>query len=76
MTHAKTSNSQYQAYLLRIWRDDQRSKDDSPWRFSLEDPHTGARRGFQDLELLMTFLRAQIDAPLSQDVSNIDGGKS
>jgi hypothetical protein len=74
MTHAQTPNSEYQAYLLRIWRDHNPSKADSPWRFSLEDPHTGARRGFQSLELLMIFLRAQIKAPFSRDQTNKDGG--
>ena len=52
--------SQYQSYLLRIWREEPHTKTSSPWRFSLEDPHTGFRRGFQDLELLMTFLVDQL----------------
>ncbi len=63
MTHTETSKSEYQAYLLRIWRDHKRPDDTSPWRFSLEDPHTGARRGFQNLEMLTAFLRTQIDHP-------------
>ncbi len=74
MTRTETVNSEYQAYLLRIWRDHNHPADDLPWRFSLEDPHTGARRGFQNLEMLTAFLRTQLDAPLSQDLTNKDGG--
>ncbi len=42
----------YRAYLLRCWAD-------APggWRFSMEDPHTGERRGFADLASLMTFIQ-------------------
>ncbi|NIA10270.1 MAG: hypothetical protein GWP10_11230 [Nitrospiraceae bacterium] len=30
------------------------------WRFSVEDIHTGERRGFADLEALTAFLQAQM----------------
>ena len=44
----------YQAYLLRLWLagDD----DTAVWRASLEDPHTGERRGFADVSSLLAFL--------------------
>jgi hypothetical protein len=44
----------YQAYLLRLWLagDD----DTAVWRASLEDPRTGERRGFADVNSLLTFL--------------------
>jgi len=44
----------YQAYLLRLWvaGDD----DAAVWRASLEDPRTGERRGFADVNDLLTFL--------------------
>jgi len=29
------------------------------WRASLEDPHSGERRGFADLESLFAFLKEQ-----------------
>jgi hypothetical protein len=32
------------------------------WRFSLEEAHTGARRGFADFESLVTFIASQLDA--------------
>jgi hypothetical protein len=48
----------YLSFLLRLWRVRQNGPD--VWRASLEDPRTGKRRGFADLELLITFLRDQI----------------
>ena len=56
----KFSPTHYQSYLLRIWRDEPHEAENSPWRFSLEDPRTGARRGFRDLELLIDFLVVQL----------------
>jgi hypothetical protein len=50
----------YRAYLLRFWeerREDPRLP--GVWRFSLEDPHSGARTGFPNLEALVVFLRQQ-----------------
>src|SRR3712207_8354275 len=29
------------------------------WRYSLENPHTGERRGFPSIDALLTFLRAE-----------------
>jgi hypothetical protein len=45
----------YRAYLLRCWREA------TGWRFSLEDPHTGARRGFAGPEALLAFLEVALD---------------
>ena len=50
----------YRVYLLRSW--EVRGADsDGPvtWRFSLEDPQTGERQGFADLESLVAFLRTR-----------------
>jgi hypothetical protein len=47
----------YRAYLLRLWETP--PADESTvggWRCSLEDPHTGERRGFPTLDLLFAFL--------------------
>ena len=50
----------YYSYLLRLWQVDGAG---SPiWRASLEDPHTGERRGFADLESLFAFLKEQMEA--------------
>lgn len=41
----------YRSYLLRFWRADHQH-----WRATLEDPHTGERRAFADVERLTEFL--------------------
>lgn len=49
------------AYMLRFW--EVRSRDPnrpSTWRFSLEDPHTGDKLGFADLEALVAFLETEL----------------
>jgi len=50
----------YLAYLVRLWR--VMSAGQSVWRASLEDPHTGERQGFADLDALFTFLRETTQA--------------
>ncbi|MFN8595896.1 MAG: hypothetical protein U0559_06900 [Anaerolineae bacterium] len=45
----------YRAYLLRLWLTD--GEDAAVWRASLEDPRTGERRGFADLESLFAFIK-------------------
>jgi hypothetical protein len=41
----------YHSYLLRFWEESGQS-----WRFMLENPHSGERRGFGSLEALVAFL--------------------
>lgn len=48
---------QYRAYLLRLWQ--MRSGGRLVWRASLEDPHTGERRGFASFKQLVAFLDEQ-----------------
>ncbi len=51
----------YRTFLIRCW--EERSRDPTlptVWRFSLEDPHTGRRRGFPSLEDVVTFLRGEL----------------
>ena len=51
----------YRAYLLRCWAEHGPSAPaPAVWRYSLEDPHTGERRGFADLAALLAFLRAEL----------------
>ncbi len=52
----------YHAYLLRCW--EERGQDPprpATWRFSLEDPGTGERRGFADLAQLVAFLEGLVE---------------
>ena len=50
----------YCAYLLRCWSEPGKGSGPPTWRFSLEDPHTGERRGFGGLEALVTFLQSEV----------------
>ena len=45
----------YHSFLLRCW-----SEGPGVWRFSVEDPHTGQRRGFTDMAALTAFLEATL----------------
>ena len=53
---------QYRSYLITFW--EERSQEPDPaaeWRFSMEDPRTGTRRGFATLGALVTALEQEID---------------
>ena len=57
----------YRSYLLAFW--EERSQDSGvaeTWRFSLQDPHTGQRRGFACLADLVALLE-QETAPVDKD---------
>ena len=47
----------YLSYLLRLWQSE--SRGEGSWRASLEDPHTGERKGFANLRALFTFLEQE-----------------
>lgn len=53
----QTIHLPYTIYLLRFWVNSER---EAAWRFSLEDPRTGARRGFATLEEMVFFLQQEI----------------
>jgi hypothetical protein len=46
--------ARYHAYLLRLWQLDEGEA--VVWRVLLEDPRTGERHGFADLDSLYAFL--------------------
>ena len=51
----------YRAYLLRIWAEPGLPVDQPlVWRYSLQDPHTGGRRGFATLEALIAFVQSTL----------------
>jgi len=54
-----TNPTDYRAYLLRVWRVQQ--ADRAVWRASLEDPHTGERRGFASLAQLIDYLQQTLE---------------
>ena len=52
----------YRAYMLRCWEvRNPQPGGSATWRFSLEDPHTGVKQGFADLEVLADFLQAELE---------------
>jgi hypothetical protein len=52
----------YRSYVLRFWeeRPPGRAQPIGQWRFSLENPHSGARLGFANLDQLTAFLKDQM----------------
>ena len=61
----------YRSYLLTFWQE--RSRDpDMPvvWRFSLQDPHTGHRRGFATLSALITALEREMTVSEAGDTED------
>jgi len=58
----------YVSYLLRLWRE--RGSASIYWRASLQDPHSGERMGFTQLDELVAFLREQTGlAPRAEDLA-------
>ncbi len=66
----------YHSYLIRLWRAGGEGEvDPSPWRASLEDPHTGERFGFAGLDELFDFLREQVGGNRLPAEKNINSGR-
>jgi len=56
----RTSHRHYRAWLLRSWSAQEQSEAaGGDRRYSLEDPYTGARRGFASLDALVVYLQAE-----------------
>jgi hypothetical protein len=54
-------NGKYRSYLLCLWQENGRSAADNPeWFFSLEDPVSGVRVGFRNLEAFVLFLESLV----------------
>jgi len=48
-------------YVLRLWQEpDDTGEHSARWRFVLEEPKTGQRRGFADLSALVDFLKTEL----------------
>ncbi len=67
----KQPESQYQSYLLRLWRDGE----GKAWRVMLEHISTHERHGFADMEGLCTFLREQMNDQGKIGEKGISDGK-
>lgn len=61
-----SSRDKNRLYILRLWRAE---APDSSWRASLENPRTGERIGFENLEYLFAYLMEQTehDANIKQE---------
>ena len=55
-----TPAAPYRAWLLRCWHERGAAGPGGGWRFSLEEPGTGVRRGFASLAALLAFLEATL----------------
>ena len=54
-------HSRYQVFVLRLWQEPGEIQEPSAtWRYVLEEPKTGQRRGFADFNALMDFLKSEI----------------
>ena len=53
----------YQSYVLRCWqeRSIHAGREIMVWRFSLQNPRTSQRHGFDSLEALLVSLQAELD---------------
>ena len=54
-------NWRYQVYVLRLWQEPGDTREHcATWRFVLEEPKTGQRRGFADFSALSDFLKTEM----------------
>jgi hypothetical protein len=57
----------YRSYVLTLWQEHSRgASEPAVWRFRLEDPRTGQRRGFADLGALVAALKEVMGADHAQ----------
>lgn len=68
------AEQRYYSYVLRVWLAGDR--DQPHWHASLEDTHTGERRGFASLAALCEYLNQLIGLPCEQEINNQEGRKS
>jgi hypothetical protein len=59
----------YLAYLLRLWRDNQKQA----WRATVQNPHTGERYTFASLPALLVFLETETGQPWGVDTDGYTG---
>jgi hypothetical protein len=62
----KKEPGNYHAFLLRFWREDDRSS----WHAGLENPHTGEKHTFTNPELLWAYIEAQMNPPKNHSCPN------
>ena len=63
------SETNYQAYLLRLWRDGPRNR----WRASLQSTKASDTQLFADMRSLLNFLQSQTAETTSKDDDQAQG---
>ncbi len=65
-----SERSHYQVYVLHLWQNmEDATEHSATWRFILEEPKTGQRRGFKDLGELMDFFKMELQRQDATDNS-------
>ncbi len=65
----------YKSFWLRCWQGGRRQVESQEnWRFSLEDPVTGQKRGFTDLQALVSYLESELDRENQMALAEQDAG--
>jgi hypothetical protein len=73
--HGVAQPPTYRSYVLRCWEERSQAPAMSVWRCSLENPLTGQRHGFANLEALLGWLQADLAAePAPPGQPPVDGG--
>ena len=71
---ADHSPARYRIFLLTVWRDHSEAKSGvHGLRFRLEDPRTGERQGFGDLELLSAYLQMRMSGQEFEEMNEGTG---
>lgn len=69
MTQTSRMTSYY-IFLLKLWPERSRNNGEAlSWRFSIEDPITGIRKGFTDQDSLLAHLREQLESIVTSATS-------
>lgn len=71
MCRSNVQNPIHRIYLLTIWQEEDHQEVDENWRFLVEDPRSGRRRGFAGVAALVEDLLAMV-AALLQPPSPLD----
>ncbi|MCB9134473.1 MAG: hypothetical protein H6636_03545 [Anaerolineales bacterium] len=65
MSETNFSSSNYQSYLVRLWR----PSTDAPWRATARHVLTGEEWHFEDMERLFLFLHLQTNGAEKSDLT-------
>ena len=57
MEQAQPRPLRYHNFILSLWQGSMTPLSPPDWRYSLKNPHTGERIGFNSIEALMRFLQ-------------------